>query len=130
MKAYILVKGAYAMAEYYGFNKKEDLLSTMDAMIKGQWTEYESKGKPLEYRNAKRINFETFEDFYNDRKMEYNIMEIPFKMKPHGWLRCNNCYATGYVVEVFTSEENQTLSGRITNEHCTECNGTGHIEFK
>jgi hypothetical protein len=45
----------------------------------------------------------------------------------NGWLRCNNCYATGYKVIEVTEKENQV--GKISNEKCLVCRGKGYIEL-
>lgn len=41
-------------------------------------------------------------------------------------MRCSFCYATGYKVSKEGVIE-QTASGRITNEKCSHCDGSGYI---
>lgn len=43
----------------------------------------------------------------------------------NGYIRCSFCYATGYKVTTHgvTAE---VASGRITNQKCKHCNGSGY----
>lgn len=52
-------------------------------------------------------------------------------MKPLSWIKCANCYATGWKVDLDNVPENGiSMTGKLGRIQCTNCNGTGYIKFK
>lgn len=51
------------------------------------------------------------------------------KTLPRGWIRCDNCFGTGYVVSREDAQIEKGILGTITNDKCTLCK-EGYVKLR
>lgn len=50
------------------------------------------------------------------------------RTRPPGWVRCTNCFGTGYVFTTDHANPEKGILGTITNDKCNKCKG-GYIKL-